>query len=1586
CVFRENTFMLLRLTGRSEVEEPRAVDGGDGQGGAGGGGGGHFAHGLMAGLRVLVILTLLVLADSQRWPDSGNCHPCQCYYRLSSFGRLRHVNCSQRRLRAVPEGLPKDLMALDLSWNPLDPGELRQQLCKFKSLQSLSLTFSDLTTLSDIFGECSSVLELNLTGNRLAQLDSATFQGLYNLRRLLGLEAESIMTKEVFKWLTNLRDLDLVFHGDQLPEGLFDSMSMNSVNLVLTQARVLPKGIFSFGTQTLNTIQLVGEQVEELNEDLLKDLYVLRKLFLIMPQVKILPSTFFQSQQRPMDTSKPANLQEVEITGVKSIPANLFNQVDNIESLRLKDITRFPKAGFLAGLINLRRLVITGSRIENIPRGWFKKLNSVKTLQLSNLQLEKLDDDAFVGLLNLNYLDLSYNILPGISGRTLQPLSQTLESLILTGNLLSELSEECLKGLFTLRYLDVSENRLSKVYTNSFRGMTRLSVLYLASNRLTSLPTDLFKDQLQLESLSLADNYLVEFPRAVLELQHSLISLDLSYNEIRGMPSRRLCQFAYLERINIIQNPLHCDCRLLGFQSCQHITVDGACQTPETEYGKSLQVVDVPKSCKIPATDSAKTSRKHQPGAVNKKHSFKSQGRIPEDGHASAKQTNNNTNIENGPNQATKKQTASSDLKGTGQPQFLNTTSLHDGNVSAQQGGSALQLPSTVVRELFQDNSEETLSVVSQTSDTKQPAENEQNEGNDIINPKIPTNTSKIPLPGRGIMASNKSLDPVGAVESNQTREKQVMKSQHTAKGLDEQVVVNGIHASTRGPGRKMTPVPEAVKSLLSGEYNHGPNKTKNDQLGEGKVTTTKPVANTSQVQVSDMKSEKGRIITTNATEGTDQASASDAHEITGKQLLGSPGEHETSTTSTPTLQNTTTYVRVATSVADEGSTVIVVQEQNKQQMSTTTSASSPALSTEKDNSSSSGRRLQPTEDTTFSSEQRQTWPETSTNARPSLPTGKEATTEATKRSKVKINRTPMAWESKGATKEPAVSSKSKGMKESDRRVIPAPETVKSVLSEKDFKHNNDSNKMKNWQSSTTAAANQVREEKQTTSTTVVASKLEKEDTITSWMKIKSTPQSGESKVTTTEPAADTSQVQFSDMGSEKGRIITTDPTKGTDQAAISNAHYTTGKQQLGSLGEHKTTTTSTPSLQNTTTDVWVATSQADQGSTVIVVQEQNKQQISTTTSASSPALSTERDDSSSSGRRLQPTEDATVSSEQRQTWPQTSTTAHPPSMSNGKEDSTEATQTSQVSINRTLQSGESYVATKEPAVNGLNSSKSEPERKLTPALVAVKSVSSEQENRSYGPNKTLSTFDDTPGENTDVKSREHSRPVQSDGRSPIFTSTQAIEREDIRGAVFPQQTPTTTSTSAAVTADESQPAGVNSKRIPPLGGEKPGSFLKGNFQRNDNNAEQRLVEDATSETPKNGIDVEGSNTGATPRTEKTKSQNAQSIESIDRASLERKIISKEGIEDTEDSDESMAFNFTIGALAAVLVFGGLVMSVYGIRHCQRQGTYIISGREERGAHETELHSMDSSRDQSPNVEYRVYKDQSNTNTRLGMK
>lgn len=107
----------------------------------------------------------------------------------------------------------------------------------------------------------------------------------------------------------------------------------------------------------------------------------------------------------------------------------------------------------LAGLVSLNLLDISGNLFSSVPR---HLPPSVQQLYLSNNTLSRLNDDSFVGFLNLKYLRLSHC---GLQSRGIRPQVFNFTSLV---------------------ELDLSYNKLTTIPTVP----TTLQYLYLEANEI----------------------------------------------------------------------------------------------------------------------------------------------------------------------------------------------------------------------------------------------------------------------------------------------------------------------------------------------------------------------------------------------------------------------------------------------------------------------------------------------------------------------------------------------------------------------------------------------------------------------------------------------------------------------------------------------------------------------------------------------------------------------------------------------------------------------------------------------------------------------------------------------------------------------------------------------------------------------------------------------------------------------------------------------------------------------------------------------------------------------------------------------
>lgn len=129
---------------------------------------------------------------------------------------------------------------------------------------------------------------------------------------------------------------------------------------------------------------------------------------------------------------------------------------------------------------------------------------SLRRLDLGELKkLAFISDAAFVGLVNLRYLNLGMCGLKDIPKLT---VLVRLEELELSGNRLEIIRPGSFQGLVALRKLWLMHSQVSVIERNAFDDLKNLEELNLSHNSLHSLPHDLFTPLHQLERVHLNHN------------------------------------------------------------------------------------------------------------------------------------------------------------------------------------------------------------------------------------------------------------------------------------------------------------------------------------------------------------------------------------------------------------------------------------------------------------------------------------------------------------------------------------------------------------------------------------------------------------------------------------------------------------------------------------------------------------------------------------------------------------------------------------------------------------------------------------------------------------------------------------------------------------------------------------------------------------------------------------------------------------------------------------------------------------------------------------------------------------------------
>ncbi|XP_061479198.1 trophoblast glycoprotein [Rhineura floridana] len=234
----------------------------------------------------------------------------------------------------------------------------------------------------------------------------------------------------------------------------------------------------------------------------------------------------------------------------------------------------------------VRNLFLTGNRIHNISSASFpsESLLELSNLNLSGSHLKWVEAGAFAGLPSLKQLDLSDNVLLGLSPTALGNTSSPLEELNLHNSLsnnsyVTTVAQLLQQGtLLNLKRLDLSENNLLDLPVGMFTVLPRLQHLDLHNNSLVDLHDVAFGNLCQLQSFNLSDNSLKRLRNSTLL-------------QLRSLP--------LLTSLNLNHNTWVCDCGiedLVGWlKESNQVEAKGAlnCSYPKEMENSSLVNIDV---------------------------------------------------------------------------------------------------------------------------------------------------------------------------------------------------------------------------------------------------------------------------------------------------------------------------------------------------------------------------------------------------------------------------------------------------------------------------------------------------------------------------------------------------------------------------------------------------------------------------------------------------------------------------------------------------------------------------------------------------------------------------------------------------------------------------------------------------------------------------------------------------------------------------------------------------------------------------------------------------------------------------------
>lgn len=277
------------------------------------------------------------------------------------------------------------------------------------------------------------------------------------------------------------------------------------------------------------------------------------------------------SSVKRIEDSAFANLKihNLQLSGcqIQTISPTAFKGLElYLRHLSLQDnkIDQLPVSS-LEGLINLTLLDLSRNRISRVPDDAFVTLKNIQTIKLAdnNLTLSK---NAFRGLENgLKNLNLK-----GTNQKTLPECIRNLKNLAfldLAQNILSELpgiSGHIFQGLGALTALNLERNVIQSLGESTFDGVKNtLSSLSLLNNLLTEYPTVAISKLPELRVLDLGFNLITEIPNDAFLANPSLTLLALDGNPIETIPKKAFMHLnSTLRGLSLGGRHLQCDCRI----------------------------------------------------------------------------------------------------------------------------------------------------------------------------------------------------------------------------------------------------------------------------------------------------------------------------------------------------------------------------------------------------------------------------------------------------------------------------------------------------------------------------------------------------------------------------------------------------------------------------------------------------------------------------------------------------------------------------------------------------------------------------------------------------------------------------------------------------------------------------------------------------------------------------------------------------------------------------------------------------------------------------------------------------------------
>ena len=463
------------------------------------------------------------------------------------LGSLQKLYLSQNQLTKVPDvSNCTSLTDLGLANNMISDASIPSSFNALRNFSRLTLNTNPITQLTakgfDALRNISVTgLELSVL-QQLSQVENGTFRGLRNLRSLslsynprLSLSGlQNILNSLGSSPLTSIDISSSIQTETQIPVSLFQGLQSAPLKTLFMKHHKLTfirNGTFLYLSQ-LNILDLSEGNLVKIDDDTLSALVSLKKLLINKNSLASIPQGL------------PASLviADLSYNAFTQITPQTFIMNSNLQNLTLAycQIVAIYKEAFL-GLGNLRYLNLSHNHISNnnIAINTFESTIKLAVLDLSYNQIMFIgtERDLFMYATELSLLDMSHNSLSNFSPHLFSRLTK-LQELRLAGNTLFKMiamdeSGVMFGNLTHLVTLDLSHSGIGVLPAAIFHGLSSLRHLNLCGNVIRAWTGNVFLSVPFLVHLDMSKNHIAVVNKSALSVLHTFganLSLDLSSN------------------------------------------------------------------------------------------------------------------------------------------------------------------------------------------------------------------------------------------------------------------------------------------------------------------------------------------------------------------------------------------------------------------------------------------------------------------------------------------------------------------------------------------------------------------------------------------------------------------------------------------------------------------------------------------------------------------------------------------------------------------------------------------------------------------------------------------------------------------------------------------------------------------------------------------------------------------------------------------------------------------------------------------------------------------------------------------------